>query len=72
MKPKNKTNNVPFSKVTSSALKSRAELAPKQFCISNTHQTKDNFQNICCAVSQPLAQASEQISRSVKILYLAM
>jgi hypothetical protein len=57
MKPKNKTN----SKVTGSAPVSRAELAPKQICMSNTHQTKDNFQSIFGAVSQPLPQTYKKI-----------
>jgi len=58
MKPKNKTNKLSFSKVTGSAPVSRAELAPKQICMSNTHQTKDNFQSIFGAVSQQSPQTS--------------
>jgi len=60
MKPKNKTNKLSFSKVTSSAPISRAEPAPKQICMSNTHQTKNNFQSICSAMSQSLPQTSKK------------
>jgi len=56
----NKTNKLSFSKVTSSAPISRVELAPKQICMSNTHQTKDNFQSICTAMSQPLPQTPKK------------
>jgi len=53
MKTKNKMNKLSFRKVTSTLPISRAELAPKQICMSNTHQTKDNYQSICSAMSQP-------------------
>jgi len=55
-----KTNKLSFSKVTSTAPISRAELAPKQICMSNTHQTKDSFQSMCSAMSQPMPQTSKR------------